>query len=75
MWGGAAIFVSARDESAFASAIEDLLADRDERQQLGQLARARAQLYTPERMARGMFDIYARIARTNVADPAIAGAA
>jgi hypothetical protein len=35
--------------------------DPDERQQLGQLARARASLYTPERMARGMADIYARL--------------
>jgi glycosyltransferase involved in cell wall biosynthesis len=75
MWGRAAIFVPARDESAFASAIEDSLSDPDERQQLGQLARARAQLYTPERMGRAMSDIYARIAQTHVAEPAIAGAA
>jgi glycosyltransferase involved in cell wall biosynthesis len=61
MWAGAAIFVPARDHAAFASAIQDVLHDRDERQQLGQLARARAQLYTPERMARGMADIYARV--------------
>jgi glycosyltransferase involved in cell wall biosynthesis len=63
IWGGAAIFVPPRDEAAFAAAIEDLLNDADERQQLGQLARARASLYTPERMARGMADIYARVAK------------
>src|SRR5206468_4261817 len=54
IWGGAAIFVSARDADAFAEAIQDLLDDPDERRQLGQLARARASLYLPERMARGM---------------------
>jgi glycosyltransferase involved in cell wall biosynthesis len=75
MWGGAAIFVAPRDDAAFASAIQDLLDDADEREQLGQLARARAQLYTPERMARGMADIYARVAHTEFVPQAIAGAA
>jgi glycosyltransferase involved in cell wall biosynthesis len=74
MWGGTAIFVPARDEAAFASAIQDLLNDVDERQQLGQLARARAQLYTPERMAGGMYDIYARVAQSQPA-PAVASVA
>ena len=62
LWSGAAIFVPARDDAAFASAFQDLLDDPDERQELGQLARARAQHYSPERMARGMADIYARLA-------------
>jgi glycosyltransferase involved in cell wall biosynthesis len=75
MWGGAAIFLPAREERAFASAIQDLLDDRDERHELGQLARARAQLYTPERMARGMADIYARLAQPLQMPAAIAGAA
>ena len=61
IWGGAAIFVSAHDSSAFAAAIQDLLDDPDERATLGQLALARAAHYTPERMARGMADIYARV--------------
>jgi glycosyltransferase involved in cell wall biosynthesis len=77
IWDGAAIFVPARDDAAFAEAIQDLVNDADERHELGQLARSRAQLYTPERMARGMADIYARIARPN-AEPALrqlAGAA
>jgi glycosyltransferase involved in cell wall biosynthesis len=77
IWGGAAIFVGARDDAAFAGAIRDLLDDPDERRELGQLARARAQLYTPERMARGMADIYARVARPRVetAPREMAGAA
>jgi glycosyltransferase involved in cell wall biosynthesis len=62
MWGGAALFVPARDSHAFAEAIGDLLRDGDERAQLGQLARARAALYTPRRMAAGMADIYRRVA-------------
>ena len=64
IWSGAALFVSARDADAFAGAIQDLFDDPDERQQLGQLALARSQLYSPERMARGMTDIYARVTRT-----------
>ena len=77
IWGGAAIFVDAPDDAAFARAIQDLLDDPDERRELGQLARARAQLYTPERMARGMADIYARVARPGVerAPREMAGAA
>src|SRR5438067_671577 len=66
IWGGAAIFVGARDDAAFAGAIRDVLDDPDERRELSQLARARAQLYTPERMARGMADIYARVAQPHV---------
>ncbi|MFL6721349.1 MAG: glycosyltransferase family 4 protein [Sphingomonas sp.] len=61
IWGRAAIFVPARNADAFAEAIQDLLDDPDERRQLGQLARARASLYLPERMARGMADVYARL--------------
>jgi hypothetical protein len=52
-----------------------LLDDPDERQQLGQLARARAQHYTPEHLPRGMADIYARVAQLNVGAQAIAGLA
>jgi glycosyltransferase involved in cell wall biosynthesis len=62
LWSGAAIFVPPEDEAAFAGAIQGLLDNDEERQQLSQLARARAQLYTPERMARGMVEIYARLA-------------
>lgn len=58
IWGNAAIFVPARHDEGFARAIQDLLNDSDEREQLGQLARSRAAHYTPERMARGMAEIY-----------------
>jgi len=75
IWGGAAVFVATRDDSAFAAAIGDLLADRDERAQLGQLARARASHYTPERMARGMADIYARLDARETQPSSMAGAA
>jgi glycosyltransferase involved in cell wall biosynthesis len=75
MWSGAAIFVYARQACAFAAAIEDLIENPDERRELGQLARARAQLYSPERMARGMFDIYARLGSTAAEPVALAGAA
>ena len=71
IWGGAAVFVPAREGDSFAAAIQDLADDPDERQQLGQLARARAQLYSPERMARGMHAIYARVSEHEL----IAGAA
>jgi glycosyltransferase involved in cell wall biosynthesis len=77
MWDGAAIFVPACDDDGFASAIRDLIQDRDEREQLGQLARARAQHYSPERMARGMADIYARLIAARAAEKPVtfAGAA
>jgi glycosyltransferase involved in cell wall biosynthesis len=64
LWDGAAIFVPARDDRAFAAAIDDLLRDRDGRERRGQMARARAAQYAPERMARGMADIYARVSNT-----------
>lgn len=61
IWNGAAIFVPASNSDAFADAIQDLIDDPDERRELGQLSQARARFYTPERMARGMAEIYARV--------------
>ena len=61
IWGSAAIFAPPRHDRAFAAAIGDLLADPDERDRRGQMARARAAQYTPERMASGMAEIYARV--------------
>jgi glycosyltransferase involved in cell wall biosynthesis len=75
MWGGAAIFVPARQQEAFATAIDDLLRDPDERQQLGSLAAARARQYTPSRMARSMSDIYAQLCRASNDRTELAGAA
>ncbi|NUR56301.1 MAG: glycosyltransferase family 1 protein, partial [Acidobacteria bacterium] len=67
--------VPARDADAFARALDDMLADPDERLELGQLARARAALYSPQRMASGMAEIYTRVARPHFMPTAIAGAA
>jgi glycosyltransferase involved in cell wall biosynthesis len=77
MWNGAAIFVEARDDGAFASAIGDLLDDFDEREQLGRLARARSQHYSAGRMAGAMSAIYARVTedRAVASEPTLAGAA
>lgn len=75
IWGGAAVFVPPRDDAAFATAIRDMLNDPQEREQLGLLARARAHHYSPERMARGMAEIYARVAAPAAVRARMAGAA
>ena len=72
LWDGVAVFVSARDDAAFAAAISGLLADRPARDRLGNSARERARQYTPDRMARGMAEIYARVLQPH---PELAGAA
>lgn len=61
LWDGAALFVDPRDSAGFASAISDLLGDRDQRNRLGTQAREHARRYTAERMASGMAEIYARV--------------
>jgi glycosyltransferase involved in cell wall biosynthesis len=76
LWDGAALFVPAQDADAFASEIRTLLNDPDRRQQLGEWAREHAQLFTPERMASRMADIYARLVEMPAqATPVMAGAA
>lgn len=61
LWDGAAIFVEPRDDEGFAAAISNLFGDRNNRNRLGECARRRAGRYTPQRMAREMDDIYARV--------------
>jgi glycosyltransferase involved in cell wall biosynthesis len=61
LWEGSAVFVPARDDAAFASTIQGLLDAPDERRRLGESAREHSRLYTPERMATRMADIYARL--------------
>lgn len=73
LWSDAALFVPAREAEAFAQAIHRLTDDPDERQQFGLRALARSQLYSPERMARGMTDLYARVAKPQL--QLLAGAA
>jgi glycosyltransferase involved in cell wall biosynthesis len=77
IWGGAAIFVPPRNDSAFAGAIQALLDDPERRDQLGHRAHTRASHFTPERMARGMAEIYARVSMppTRAAPAEMAGAA
>jgi glycosyltransferase involved in cell wall biosynthesis len=72
LWDGAALFVEPLDDAAFASAINDLLDRHEERERLGQIARERARQYSPQRMARSMADIYARVLQPQ---PQLAGAA
>jgi glycosyltransferase involved in cell wall biosynthesis len=72
LWDGAARFVDPRDDAAFASAVNDLLDRHEERERLGQIARERARQYSPQRMARQMADIYARVLQPQ---PQLAGAA
>jgi glycosyltransferase involved in cell wall biosynthesis len=66
LWAGAAVLVPARDVPGFTSAIRSLLRDPNERERRGRLARACAELCAPERMARAMADIYARVAAQDV---------
>ena len=75
IWSGAAIFVPPQDDRAIAAAITALLNDPLERDQMGQCARARAQHFRPERMARGMAGIYASMAAPVKAPAEMAGAA
>lgn len=71
LWDGAAIFVDRSDDASFAAAIEQLFGDREHRNRLGKRARDRAREYTPERTARAMSEIYARVTQPQL----IAGAA
>lgn len=73
LWDGAAIFVAPRDADGFASAANGLLKDRTARNTLGERARERARRYTPELMARGMVDVYSRVAQPQ--QQLVAGAA
>jgi glycosyltransferase involved in cell wall biosynthesis len=66
LWDGAAVFVPARDATAFADAARHLLSEPDERLELGRRARERAQVYAPEQMARGMADIFTRVATPQI---------
>jgi glycosyltransferase involved in cell wall biosynthesis len=62
LWNGAAYFVAARDDVGFASAIADLRDNPRERDELGQLAKARAKRLTPQATATRMAEIYAQLA-------------
>lgn len=73
LWDGAAIFVDPRDDQAFLDAINRLFSERAERERLGKSARERARHFSPQRMARAMAELYARV--TEPQPQLLAGAA
>jgi glycosyltransferase involved in cell wall biosynthesis len=58
LWEGAALFVPADSPETFAAAFRQLLADPDEAEWWGRLARVRAGRYGVEAMVQGMLEIY-----------------
>ena len=62
LWSGAALFVDEQTDTAYADAIERILADPTLRANLGEAARIRAQRYTPATMAGAMASIYGGLA-------------
>jgi glycosyltransferase involved in cell wall biosynthesis len=60
LWQDAALFAHPSDPSAFASAIEQLAADRRLRQRLALQAQQRSRLFSAAAQTRAMLDIYRR---------------
>ena len=73
LWDGVAIFVEAKDDEGFAKAVGDILGDALLRTHLGDAAKERAALYTPQAVATQMSAIYAELA-TNPANAGNGGA-
>ena len=61
LWDGAATFVAANDDRAFAEVADTIVGDGGLRLALGEAARERAARYTPMAMAAGMAAIYASL--------------
>ena len=61
VWGDAALYVRPDDEGALVETITKLTSDEARRAELAEAANLRAQLYTPERNARAMRDLYETI--------------
>jgi glycogen(starch) synthase len=61
VWGDAATFVAPDDDEALAAALSQLVADDALRAVMAERAEARAQEYTPERMAAGTLAAYAQV--------------
>jgi glycosyltransferase involved in cell wall biosynthesis len=74
LWDGAAVFVPAEDAEGFAAAFRRLLADPEETEWLGRLARVRADRYTADAMLAGTLEIY-RLRRPELFAPPSADAA
>ena len=58
LWEGAALFAPADDPDAFAAAFRQLLADPEEAEWWGGLAKVRASRYGVDAMVQGMLEIY-----------------
>lgn len=74
LWDGAAVFAPADDPAAFAGVFRELLAQPDQAERLGRLARARAGRYSLDALVGGMLDIY-RLRRPDLLQPLRAEAA
>lgn len=61
LWDGAALFVDPDDAEAIARALRRLIADPEERADLGLRAHQRAQDFTPERMAADYLALYQEV--------------
>jgi glycosyltransferase involved in cell wall biosynthesis len=61
LWDGAATFIAANDDRAFAEVADTIVGDGGLRLALGEAARERAARYTPTAMAAGMAAIYASL--------------
>ncbi|MDT8262603.1 glycosyltransferase, partial [Roseomonas sp. DSM 102946] len=58
LWDGAAVFVPPDDEAAVALALDRMMADRAERDRLGDAARERARRYSTAAMSNAMLALY-----------------
>jgi glycosyltransferase involved in cell wall biosynthesis len=67
LWDGAAVFVPPHDAQGFAAAIQECVEDLPLRAMLGDAARARAQHYSAERMARRTAAHYRELLNARVA--------
>jgi glycosyltransferase involved in cell wall biosynthesis len=65
LWDGAAIFVSADDDEAFARSLDFLLRDSQMRDRLGRAAKARSRAYGVEAMSARMLPVYRSLLATS----------
>jgi glycogen(starch) synthase len=72
VWGDAATFVAPDDDDALTGALEALIADARLRTAMAERAEARAQEYTPERMAAGTLAAYTQVLTQSVSREAVA---
>ena len=73
LWNEAALFVRADDAEGFAAAINRLADDATLRHRLGELARARADSFTPDRQVDQVRQVYAAALAAHAPAMATAG--